>query len=630
MTRLWLAILTCLSLSACQSAKNVSRQQEAISSPVPFIEMPSEPAEPLTVAFLADIHFHDIYGQVKVRETLNTESVAPNSKKQALVRSMRSQLHSTRLFNENYFVLLAALDDLAKRRVKWVALPGDFSDDGQPINIIGLVDILNYYEASFGMRFFAVPGNHDPVKPFATVSGKSDFLDAKGREFSIFGMESERCEKHDGERIICSDAFNKWGYKEILQEMSGFGFSAHEKDLYYETPFEKANEQLFDPRFRYYSLCHPSSKDSSKPSRCVKMPDASYLVEPVEGLWLLGLDANVYVPKNETVLSEKGDDYKGSSSAGYNALLKHKPFLVTWIKSVVKRAKQHNKRLLAFSHFPMTDFYDNAQDDIERLFGKDKQQMVRQPLLSTAKALADTGLQIHVGGHMHINDTGSVTGTTGNTLFNVQAPTLAAYRPAYKLLTFDERHVKVKTVLLDDVPRYNTLFNHYYKEHAYLKSIGSPHLWDESILNAASYGEFTDKHLQALVKHRYLKNDWPPELRATLVQNTVIELLNKVGRPCTLPKNTYDSYDFLNSSGLEIIFDFYRLRNADSIALVDDKRKSFYQKLFQTFNECKTESIELSEELALLFSIMNKFIVSQPSDNFVIDSDKGEILSKGE
>ena len=46
------------------------------------------------------------------------------------------------LFNENYFVLKAVLDDIAQRGIKLVAFPGDYTDDGQPLNIEGLAKIL--------------------------------------------------------------------------------------------------------------------------------------------------------------------------------------------------------------------------------------------------------------------------------------------------------------------------------------------------------------------------------------------------------------------------------------------------------------------------------------------------------
>lgn len=108
-------------------------------------------------------------------------------------------------------------------------------------------------------------------------------------------------------------------------------------------------------------------------------------------------------------------------------MLTHKQQVIEWISDVVQRAKEQNKVLLSFSHFPMTDFYNGASEEIEDVFGEGNFQLSRMPQSSTSEALAATGLSVHVGGHMHFNDTGMThyekDGET-YTLFNIQAPSL--------------------------------------------------------------------------------------------------------------------------------------------------------------------------------------------------------------
>ncbi len=91
----------------------------------------------IQIAFLANVHLQDIYGSLSdsnFKGVLN-----PKNKKNVLIRTMESQLQSTRIYNENYFAFLAALDDIASRNIKIVALPGDYTDDGQPLHVRGLV-----------------------------------------------------------------------------------------------------------------------------------------------------------------------------------------------------------------------------------------------------------------------------------------------------------------------------------------------------------------------------------------------------------------------------------------------------------------------------------------------------------
>ncbi|HEX7868716.1 MAG TPA: metallophosphoesterase, partial [Chryseobacterium sp.] len=128
----------------------------------------------MKIAFLADVHFQDLHGEFSDSDFRGIEN--PKTGKKTILRTMDSQLHSTRIFNENYLAFLAALDDIAKRNIKIVALPGDYTDDGQAYNLRGLKKILDEYQKKYQMRFFITTGNHDPVGPFLKQSGKSDFM----------------------------------------------------------------------------------------------------------------------------------------------------------------------------------------------------------------------------------------------------------------------------------------------------------------------------------------------------------------------------------------------------------------------------------------------------------------------
>ena len=266
MKNLFLLLISCFWISACtllpQHAEN----------------KPTDANTVVQIAFLADVHFHDVYGKLSDNEHVGIPTHTPEGKKTALIRSMKAQLGSTRLFNENYFVLKAALDDLVKRNITLVALPGDFSDDGQPLHVRGLVKLLNHYRHTYGMRFFSALGNHDPVRPFTIAAGKKDFLAANGSELAIYSWRDSKCEQGEKPGLVCSDDLKKWGYKEIVSSMADFGFYPGADDLYFETPFIKANENAFAYEHRFVKWC-----SQADPASCVHMPDTSYLVEPLDG-----------------------------------------------------------------------------------------------------------------------------------------------------------------------------------------------------------------------------------------------------------------------------------------------------------------------------------------------------------
>lgn len=558
------------------------------------------------IAFLADIHLHDVFAKVSDDNEMNL-AVDVKTKQPVLIRSLYAQLNSTRLFNENYFSFIQALDELVLENVKLVALPGDFTDDGQPINIRALSHILRKYEKQHGMRFFAIPGNHDPVKPFTVESGKSDFLTSSGKEIGLYSAKHPKCLTH---KELCFDGVKNWGYQEIFTTLNDFGFSKRTEDLLYEMPYKN----------RYINWCDPSNKQ-----RCVKMPDASYLVEPVNGVWLLAIDANVYQPQwQHTPVT-----FKGSSNAGYNQLITAKPALIEWIKTVVKRAKQHNKTLVAFSHFPMMEFYNDSGEELKSIFAKNKFQLPRVPTKHTAKVLADTGLILHFAGHMHLNDVAHVKNSSGGNLVNVQVPSLAAYKPAYKTVTLDlaNKTGLVTTHIVKLVAQFNRFFPQYRREWQHRHKHGLVN-FNKNILNAKHFSEFTQLHLLGLVEQRFLKKDWPELLTDWLGKHdNLYDWFESM--ECISEADIHFINKLTTITNKQWLQDFYLLRSGDVIADVDEKQRGLYIAMnkYLAQSSCQ-KNTQIQQYLSTLISIMAKFSLRSQNQNMMVDLTNGKITNQ--
>jgi 3',5'-cyclic AMP phosphodiesterase CpdA len=647
-------------------------------------------ADHMQIAFMPDIHFHDIYGHFSDEVFQGLPTNTAQGKQNANIRSMRAQLQSTRLFNENYFALLAALDDIVKRKIKYVALPGDFSDDGQPVHMRGLKNILDIYHHQYGIEFFAAPGNHDPTRPFSHPAGKPDYLGAGGKEQPVFSLQHPLCKNKnydndkDRHAVICSDEVQELGYKPIMDLLGEHGFYPKKSYRYFETPYSSEKRSHYDyskakreAQFdkRHYEICHQGTGGKYKKphySDCYQVADSSYLVEPTPGLWLLAIDANVYQPKLGTDGNpQNAENFLGSSDAGYNKVISHKTHLLEWTTDVVQRAQAQDKTLIAFSHFPMQEFYDGASADIAQLMGEQKFQLSRNPSTNTSKMLADTGLKIHVAGHMHINDTGVYRGENNTVLFNIQAPSLAAYIPAYKILTVKpDQEIEIETVVLEDVPRFDELFPHYRAEWNYLQSIAAPDIWNKDILQANNYHQFTEWHLRELARLRFLPQEWPADIRELLLQLNGAQLLiisqlkadislTQIGAlvnhqdqdkslandwqratqqaAAVAKKNGLSLDSFSTWSGTDLSVDFYRLWSADQLALndINPQRFTHYQLLAQQLlsannqqNTKKQADKPLTiyqEKLGTLLKILVQFSVDAPSDHFLLQLKTGKI-----
>lgn len=588
----------------------------------------AEPKVDIKIAFMADVHFSDVYPDA---EGLTSDMVtATENGENILIRTMEAQLHSTRLFNENYFAFTAALDDAVQRGIKLIALPGDFSDDGQPLHIKGLKKIMKRYVEQHGISFFVINGNHDPTRPFGKVGGEVDFLGENGKAQPIMSearLYSSAIEKEHSSAVLKD--IQEWGYEGIVNELREFGFFPSKAYVYWETPFTTYTYEEYT-----FNLAKEASQfnkrtynfDDSKTA----MPDVSYVVEPVAGLWLLALDASVYIPK------ENGTDFEGAG-IGYDEVLKHKKYLIDWTEKVVKEADRLNKTVIAFSHYPMVEFNDGASEEMKALFGETSFQAHRIPSEIVGQTFADIGLKVHVGGHMHLNDTGIVTTKKGNTLTNIQTPSLAAYAPGYKIITVKENgNLEVETVAIDSVSGFDTFFKLYKKEHAFLKANFPDRAWDDEIVAATSYAEFTNAHLKSLVQLRFLKEDWPIALQEQIVGNTGWQLLltaatlendnlqtsnsNSIEEDLlkTLKESGLNKTDFQHWTGLDLIVDFYRFRNGDALALkdIDSNRLKSYELLFKLLLE-HTQNESLLQ-LRQFSEIYKKQMHGEPSVNFKI------------
>ncbi|WNG45923.1 metallophosphoesterase [Archangium minus] len=496
---------------------------------------PEVPAATPSVAFMTDVHFENVYGDFK---STQFAGIPTKDGKNATIRTMYAQLTSTRLFNENYFAFRAALDDAYAKGVRLVALPGDFSDDAQPININGIADILHEYQAK-GMRFFIAPGNHDPNEPYDDdEAGKNDFLTQDGKEQKVYATGNAACKANDPS-VVCTNELMEQGYEKLLGKLGDFGYMPNKADLHWETPFSQYSNGQYsheeavaqaELKNRQFEICAEGEGGKYKAAgeaelgrpytRCTHITDSSYLVEPVKGLWLLSIDANVFVPNSKfdpaNPTSFKGFD--GAGNAGWNKVLTHKKHLLEWIKSVTERARAQGKQLMAFSHYPTMDFYANQTQAMKAVFKPGAFQTARVPEAATTAALAATGLRLHIGGHMHFNGTNDYQDAAGNFLVNVQSPSLAVYGASYKIVTYkDLDTVDVQTIGLSSVPRFDELFPLYQTEYDYLQaSTASGDVakrWNRAILDTKSYGEFTRYYFGELSRLRFMDEYWPCEMK---------------------------------------------------------------------------------------------------------------------
>ena len=595
-----------------------------------WADLPALAQQNTPIAFLSDIHLQDVYADLNSAEFNGV--LNPKNGKLATIRTMGSQLNSTRLFNENYFALLQALEELAQKKIKLVVLPGDFTDDGQPMNVLALKRILQEYAKLHGMRFFITTGNHDPVSPFGNTEGKTDFLGKNGEDQPVAGSK----EVFPNLNAAISDQINAWGYYEICGELAEFGFSPSGQDLFWTHPFED-----FDYEGYSWEKAHFNSAISKRTftlnGTTLQVPDASYLVEPVEGIWLLAIDGNVYSPGENTTTPDK-DDWSGSS-VGFNLASKVKAHQLEWIKVIAQEAEKRNKTLISFSHYPLVDFHNGASEAMKQLFGQDKFQLSRVPEQGVSEQYLKAGIRLHVAGHMHQNNTGVYEDTAGNKLINIQVPSLAAFPPAYKILEQKSPgQLQVKTELLANVARMDEFFDLYRMEYGWLSTNAPGRLWNENILSSEDFLEFNQTHLQELIRRRFIRSDWSEQLGKLVNGITLEELktwseLDEKKRMeflnLTLAKiNSNTSNSLIPGVLME---DFYLVKNGGDLgkSVIPSSRMMIYQELLAKKRTSDPAEKNLQTQFIKFLDIFSSLMNGAPSDDFMIDLDEMEIKKVG-
>jgi hypothetical protein len=206
--------------------------------------------------------------------------------------------------------------------------------------------------------------------------------------------------------------------------------------------------------------------------------------------------------------------------------------------------------------------------------------------------------------------------------------------PAYKIMTIprNSNRIKIETQILDNVDDYNAFFEWYDLEYLFLESNFNERLWDKTILKTNSYLDFTSMHLKELIRLRFLK-EWPATLKNQLVNKSGYELLleiiknqkntstiNDVNLKIlkSLKDNKLSKSDFTSWKGEDLIFDFYKLRNADQLAFHDipKKRLEAYKLLIRYLSQTKDEELK---EFKLFAKIFQKQMIGEPAVDFYID-----------
>ena len=155
----------------------------------------------------------------------------------------------------------------------------------------------------------------------------------------------------------------------------------------------------------------------------------SYVSEPVNGVWVMGIDACHYAP-SETA---------GSMSAT----------TLAWVKSIITKAKNQNKILLSMMHHGMVEHFAGQSTMFSEYLISDWKNI--------STMLADSGMNVVFTGHFHAQDIAKGTGTKGY-IYDVETGSTVTAPCPYRTMTLNtlNKTLKITSGKIDGVT-YSTI-----------------------------------------------------------------------------------------------------------------------------------------------------------------------------
>jgi 3',5'-cyclic AMP phosphodiesterase CpdA len=501
----------------------------------------ARPALP-PIAVIADAHVHDTAGDP------TGQGVILGGQRHAL-RPWADTRTAPRAVNESAGVLEAALQRIHTRGIRQVVLLGDYTDEGTAAQTRALAARLARWRDHRGMVFHALPGNHDL---FAVAGKHTATRIATGPDSARIVTSDPSLAAQDPGAILAPD-WRRLGQADAMAAMAGFGYARRPGDLHWESPF--------GPDDALAARTYPARAEDEVTEH--RLIDASYLVEPVPGLWLLMIDANVFDPAPGIADPTRKRAFRDPSDAGWNALARVKPHLPDWIARVTRRAEESGRVLLTFSHYPVLDPYGDDGSE-HRLFGHST-ILRRTPGPEVAAMLAAAGLRWHMGGHMHTCN--RVEGAGG--LVDVAAPSLVAWPPGFMVVHPDGHAPRVETVSLADLPPDPGLAGFY-------RASGAGDAADLPL------GPFLAAQARARAGTHHLPRHWSPAHATALSRATLADLmaLMQAGTGALIPGAGRDAA-LATIPAAELVEDWIILRQGGNLTgdAVPDTRLRAYRQL---------------------------------------------------
>lgn len=153
-----------------------------------------------------------------------------------------------------------------------------------------------------------------------------------------------------------------------------------------------------------------------------KGPKLSYVSEPLDGLWVIAIDASIYKNNIQENYPRTGGELDGEH--------------VAWVTSKIKEGRAQGKEVIAMMHHGLVEHFPK-QSEIAGDY-------IIPNFISIAEEFANAGLQFIFTGHSHAQDISQLT-VGDRAIYDIQTGSSITYPCPYRIVNITEDKFKVSS-----------------------------------------------------------------------------------------------------------------------------------------------------------------------------------------
>ena len=191
----------------------------------------------------------------------------------------------------------------------------------------------------------------------------------------------------------------------------------------YTTPVPSANKEDFTSMYHDFGYQEAISKDTDS---------LSYIIEPIDGLWIFALDTNRYRENVATKPPIVGGKL-------YDTTLE-------WLENQLIIANKQGKAILAFFHHGVLQHYDKNEEFYP--------EYLLQHYKHIGEMLAFYNVRLAFTGHFHANDISFFRFQHGKFIYDVETGSLVSAPSPYRFITLQDNRADISTFHVTNISRH--------------------------------------------------------------------------------------------------------------------------------------------------------------------------------